>query len=1354
MVKFRYIIILVLCSLLTIPSWAGEWTSYFAYNNVTQIAMTSDKVYAMSDGSLFSVDKQTEKLTVYNRQSGLHGTNITCIGYDEVSKTLIIAYEAGRIDLMNANGVRYISDLYNKDMTQEKTIYNISIYGRIAYLSTHYGVQLFDLRDHQFTDSYWLRPAGEVTPIKDVLLTADSIYAFADDSLYCARLTDNLVDYHFWKREKRSSRITPESNKGVYYHDELSEWYAGHAEGIVRKTATERLSYKPEGPLSNIPYSLHYDQGRLFVVQGGRWTDGFRRAGVVMRYDGKRWTNIPTDSIASSPDEKVLDFVNVAVDPKDKDHYFVTSYGTGLYEFQGNHFLQRFIAADDNTLGAAVPSNPARYTRLDNASFDAQGNLWLLDAGEVTYQLVCLDAERQWHGLPLVVGNEQIPLHTPGGLVLDRQNAHYKWMAAARYNPGLFLLDDGGTPFDATDDKAMGRNEWTTEDGHSVTATAIHALMQSSDGRIWVGTNVGIVIIDPNTDYFTSDLCTRPDLTDHNGENPMTELKITALCEDTERQIWVGTESLGVYVLNSTATEILAHYTTDNSSMPSNGILSLACDDKGKMYIGTGNGLVAFDNSSFPEHNYSSTDKEGRELGSIQQWRLHLSYTNPTQITATPSRIYAVADGSLYYFDRASEQIEYMSKATGLNGSSIAKIAYDAPSGQLLVAYEDGRLDLIDEESNVRQMPDLHLKASSMSVSVNSIFSGKKYAYLAMPFGIIAINPKKAEIADTYYIGEDADAINVDYVVEVNDSLYAFTDGYMYCASLHDNIVDYSFWQKKEIDGTVGDAFVFKDALHILLNKKLCRWTNGTWEQMTTRTLQWTHCEGGQILTYLQDLGVYYINDQYWVLGLTNNYSSNDALYSNGEYWIAEENFGLIRLNKNGDDIYHTEGPNSNYGYFLHAANGHIYNAIGGRWASQFMRYARVNIFDGTDWKRINPWDLRAPDNYAAIDPVSIAVDPNDAEHFYIATYTAGVFEYNHGTITRHGANNSTLEIAEAGDDPRYYTRTDGAIMDEKGNLWVLNATGVGYPVHVMTPDHQWHALNERNGGKLIELTTPAGIWIDRRDTQRKWFLDQRYNPGVFLLDDGGTPTDDSDDRCIKRNTFVDQNNNSLTPSYFYCFAQDHNDRIWLGTESGIILIPAKTDFFTSNNCRRIIIPRNDGTGLGDYLLGDEQIKCMAVDGGNRMWIGTANSGLYLIEDDTITVAHFTEDNSLLPSNGIQSIAIMPTTGEVFVGTDKGIASYLSDASEPQKDMSHAYAYPNPVRPNYGGNIAITGLMENTIVNIVDAAGNLVCKTKSHGGTAIWDGKLWDGRRATPGVYTALCNAEGGHTVVKILVIQ
>ena len=114
----------------------------------------------------------------------------------------------------------------------------------------------------------------------------------------------------------------------------------------------------------------------------------------------------------------------------------------------------------------------------------------------------------------------------------------------------------------------------------------------------------------------------------------------------------------------------------------------------------------------------------------------------------------------------------------------------------------------------------------------------------------------------------------------------------------------------------------------------------------------------------------------------------------------------------------------------------------------------------------------------------------------------------------------------------------------------------------------------------------------------------------------------------------------------------------------------------------------------------------------------------------------------------------MPTTGEVFVGTDKGIASYLSDASEPAEDMKNAYAFPNPVRPDYDGYISIIGLMDNTEVRIVDSGGNLVCKTRSHGGTAVWDGKNAYGKRATPGIYTALCNAVGGKAAVKILIIR
>ena len=194
-------------------------------------------------------------------------------------------------------------------------------------------------------------------------------------------------------------------------------------------------------------------------------------------------------------------------------------------------------------------------------------------------------------------------------------------------------------------------------------------------------------------------------------------------------------------------------------------------------------------------------------------------------------------------------------------------------------------------------------------------------------------------------------------------------------------------------------------------------------------------------------------------------------------------------------------------------------------------------------------------------------------------------------------------------------------------------------------------------------------------------------------------------------------------------------------------------------------MPRNDGTNLGDYLLDSEQINAIAIDGANRIWIGTAASGLYLMDysedpndaDYTLeTVAHFTTENSLLPSNNIISLAIQSSTGEVFIGTGSGLVSYVNEATEPKEDFSELYAYPNPVAANYYGTITIVGAMENTEVRIVDGSGNLVQKIKCIGGSATWDVTNTQGKRVASGVYTALCNTTdgNGHGIVKILVMN
>lgn len=1349
----RKIIVLGLSAFFSLTGQAQRWTTHYAYNNVTQIALGSDVVYALSDGSLFSVNKQTEQIRVYNRQSGLHGNGITCIHFDQQGNQLLICYGNGQMDILGSHGVTYLGELYDKDMTQRKTIYNVTIEGRTAYLSTAYGVQTMDLRENKFVDSYWLRPGGQEIEVKDVLLANDSIYAFTDDSLFCAAKTANLVDYTVWTREK-AGRIARDTEKGIHYSDRSGQWYAGYAEGIIRQSLTHRLTYKPEGPLTNQHYRMTAAYGMLYSVPGGRWALQNFTPAYLMRFDGQSWLNISNDTIQARTGKEVLDFTTVAIDPKDRTHCFVTSYGMGLFEFRNAQLLSQ--TGPNEVIHSAVPADPDYYTRVDNAMYDAQGRLWLMIAHKVPYQLAAMDTAGQWTGLPLYENGSVHFIETPGGIEIDVRDPHRKWIAEARESAGLCLLDDHGTTFDTDDDQLIRRSEWTDQQNRHLRVDEIRVMRQDALGRIFLGTESGVVVIDSETDFFTSDRCIRPDVTDESGENPIESQRIMDITIDDQNQPWIGTQGMGVFVLSADLNAIVAHYTTDNTPMPSNTILSLAYDPQiQRFFIGTAEGLIEYDPNGTEEGLYGVQDDEsGMEEGTMQQWKLHLSYKDATECAATPRYMYAVANGSLFSLDRADGQIEYWSKATGLNGNIVSHIAYDPRSGKLVVAYDDGRIDLIDEEQQVSQIPDLYLKAGSIDIAINSICVGSGYTYLAMPFGIVVLDTKREEVSETYYIGQNAASLDVLRVVEKGDSLYAFTADRMYAASLRDNLVDYTYWHVSSLPiDRLQNAVLHNNTFYTLQHDSLYRLNGQTWQLVLPQALSWIHASDGHLLACVDSKTLYELADDDSPVGLTNNYSIHDALYSSGEYWLCEQNWGLIRLRTTGDEVYHPYGPNSNSGYAMFTAHDQLYTVIGGRWAAEYIRYARINIFDGTDWRCYDPGQIYSRLGATALDPVSVAVDKNDPGHYFVATYGTGVFEFkDYEVVKQHTYTNSTLQPVNPTINPLYFTRTDGAMLDEQDNLWVLNATTIGQALHVMKPSGQWVGIPLVSNGAEIQLETPAGIWVDKRNKQWKWLFDQRMTPRVILLNDGGTPADSYDDRCVARSSFVDQNGNALAPAHFRCFAQDQTNRIWIGTEKGILLIPKEVDFFTSNACKRIIIPRNDGTGLGDYLLGDEQINCMAVDGGNRMWIGTANSGLYLIEDDTITVAHFTETNSLLPSNNILSIAIMPKTGEVFVGTGKGIASYRSDASEPQEDMRHAYAFPNPVRPDYGGTISITGLMDNTVVNIIDEGGNLVCKTRSHGGTAVWDGKLPDGRRATPGVYTALCNATGGHTVVKILV--
>ena len=757
-------------------------------------------------------------------------------------------------------------------------------------------------------------------------------------------------------------------------------------------------------------------------------------------------------------------------------------------------------------------------------------------------------------------------------------------------------------------------------------------------------------------------------------------------------------------------------------------------------------------------NTHIDTSEDNWIYGNMHQWNIHSAFADINAIAVTRDKVFALSNHSLFAVDKQSEEMVYYNRLTGLNGAVISTIGYNPTLNLLLVCYENGHLDIINSHDEVYNIPDLYLKQTTYSKIVNSIYMHEHTAYLAMDFGIIELDMKRREIKDTYIIGQDAKEVNVKHITIMGDRIYAVSPQLLYSASLSDPLSDYAYWQTQALPtGKEVSAFcAYDELLYMVRDSVLCSYRDSKWQKHTTSYKVNGLCPTDQHLFILpQNQAGVAIAETDLSLQMTDMGMITDIQQDGSSYWWASVTDELVR----GADrqAFRPDGPINNTAYRMRFFGDRLYVVPGGRWATQNETPGEIMFYENGTWVNVSNEKINEACDATILDLMNVAQDPNDKDHYFVTSYGSGMLEmYGEDVIKLYTPSNSAL-VSAAPNAPNRYTRTDGAMFDDKGYLWVLN-TEVENNILIM--DAQGNKLatySLYSNSVRVPLYTPGEIIVDRRNPQWKWIPQCRYNTGLLLLQDNGTPINPKDDKVTYHNEWFDQNGKPVIPEFIYSMAQDHDNTIWVGTNAGLFLIPATIDFTTSNRCERVIIGRNDGTQLGDYLLDNEQINHIVVDGANRKWIATATSGVFLLSSNgEETIEHFTTENSPLSSNNVLSIAILESTGEVFFGTSQGLVSYMSDAIEPAKNFSDIYAYPNPVHPNYHGVVTIRGLMANTEVRIVDASGNLVTTIQGNGGEAVWDMTNAQGSRVASGIYTALCNTQDGaaHSTVKIMVMN
>lgn len=440
-------------------------------------------------------------------------------------------------------------------------------------------------------------------------------------------------------------------------------------------------------------------------------------------------------------------------------------------------------------------------------------------------------------------------------------------------------------------------------------------------------------------------------------------------------------------------------------------------------------------------------------------------------------------------------------------------------------------------------------------------------------------------------------------------------------------------------------------------------------------------------------------------------------------------------------------GPKYNYFYCMRFVNNLLYTC-GGLWGHLIDagRPGTIQVLNKDNWT-IYDDSIAAKTGIKYVDVNSVDVDPLDPNHVF-AGAKSGLYEFQNGKFIKHYNSDNSL-ITSFNNQSKNYQLITSIKFDSDGSLWLLNSQSPSNQSLIeYTKDEKWVSHHKP---ALYNLGSLECLIQDSRGLL--WFVNNFHGlPSIYCYQA-------STDQLNIYSSFVNEDGTILTPNYVRYVTEDKNHDIWIGTNLGPLLLYKKE--ITSDNpvFTQVKVPRNDGTNYADYLLNGVDISCIAIDGGNRKWFGTNGNGIYVISNDCLTqVYHFTTSNSNLLSNNIESIAINEQSGEVFVGTDKGLCSYMSDASSPNSEMTkdNVWAYPNPVKPNYMGRITITGLSFNADVKIVTANGILVNQGRSNGGIYTWDGKDQNGKKVASGVYmveTATSDGNKG-TVCKIAIIK
>lgn len=697
------------------------------------------------------------------------------------------------------------------------------------------------------------------------------------------------------------------------------------------------------------------------------------------------------------------------------------------------------------------------------------------------------------------------------------------------------------------------------------------------------------------------------------------------------------------------------------------------------------------------------------QLGPVGSWRAHFSNASIRQVIKG-DQIYAVAANQIIQID-PNQKINYLNTTNGLHATGIQKIGWHPIEEQLVIAYKNSRIDIVQGDQ-VTLIDDIEVSNLFSDKTINDLSIINNNAYLSCNFGIVVVDLLKKEIKETIFPNNSRQAVKVLQTILYQNKLFVLTDNGIWSIILGQN----NSWIQENTYGINGiqHMFVFKNQLYFNNQKSIYPYQNNIASyQIEVGNIQSITTDDAQVyasILYdnkgaLIQLNTNKINTV--LIDSTVLKSPVSILKDGNNIWIADDYKGLHLKNDQAKWI-DLGGPMSQSINNIAATNKQLLLSYG-------ANKPGISSLNENGWTNYVQFQNLNLSNVEAL-----SIDPVDQ------SWWAGM-----GTQLVHF--NPDKKVVEQF-TPHPNLGVIKSIQQKADGSMAILKEGVGL---ILKEGQQWNRFpipQEFSSTNLKQfIAGNNGLY---------WTIGPRQQ-GVLLFQK-------QNNQANWRQLNTRKGAGNLPSMEVTAITEDKEGAIWVGTDNGIAVFQCSN----INEACDADWPIVEGNGFIGYLFQKETIHCISIDGANRKWVGTNNGAWLISKDGSELLQHFTTENSPLPNNKVLSIGIEPTAGDVFFITEEEMISYKGQATEGASTQNKIKIYPNPVGPAYQGPILIQNLVNNALVKITDLKGQLVAQTRALGGQAIWNGRDQYQHKVASGIYLIFVRDDAGNekAVGKIMI--